>query len=161
MPESMTWCFSLVLIFLGVAGLIIPVLPGLPLIYLGTALHKFEFFTVHPISWTTFWIITVIFVIAQIAELAAGFLGAASVGMNRWGFFGGVIGLMIGFFFSLPGLILGPLIGVFLGQLAGSRSANTAFRATMAFALGTVVGLAVKGAAAVAMIGALVVALVV
>lgn len=161
MPESITWCLSLVLIFMGLAGMVIPVIPGLPLVYLGTALHKFDFFTAHPISWTAFVVITLIFVVAQVIELFAGFMGAASAGMNRWGFIGGIVGLIVGLFFSLPGLILGPLVGVFLGQLCGGQSKSLALKATAAFAVGTVVGFAVKFGAALAMVGALVVDLVI
>ncbi|PAW77802.1 MAG: hypothetical protein B9S32_09365 [Verrucomicrobia bacterium Tous-C9LFEB] len=155
MPEALTWCLSLVLIFLGLLGMVVPVLPGLPLVYLGTALHKFAFFTAHPISWTAFWVLTALFIVAQLIELFAGFFGAASAGMNRWGLLGGVIGLIAGLFFSLPGLIFGPLIGLFLGQLFGGQPQAQALRATFAFAVGSVVGFAVKFSAAMAMVAVL------
>lgn len=155
MPDALTWCFSLVLIFLGLLGMVVPVLPGLPLVYLGTALHKFNFFTAHPISWTAFWVITALFIVAQVIELVAGFTGAASAGMNRWGLIGGMLGLFVGFFFSLPGLIFGPLIGLFLGQLLSGQPSAQAFRAMFAFAVGSVVGFAVKFSAAMAMVAVL------
>lgn len=155
MPEAITWTVSLVLILIGLLGMVVPILPGLPLVYLGVALHKFAFFTAHPISWTAFWVITGIFAVAQVIELAAGFGGAASAGMNRWGFLGGILGLILGFFFSLPGLIVGPLVGLFLGQLIGRQEPEKALRTTVAFAIGTMVGFAVKFTAAMAMVAVL------
>ncbi len=156
MPAALTWTISLLLIFIGLAGMLIPVMPGLPLVYLGTALHKFAFFTVHPISWTAFWILTAIFAVAQVIELTAGFLGASSAGMTRWGVLGGIIGLFIGFFFSLPGLILGPLLGLFIGQTMGGQPVRGAARTTFAYAAGTVVGFGIKFFAALLMIGVLI-----
>lgn len=155
MPEAITWVVSLMLIAIGLLGMVVPVLPGLPLVYLGVALHKFAFFTAHPISWTAFWVITGLFALAQIIELIAGFSGAASAGMNRWGLIGGMLGLFFGLFFSLPGMIFGPLIGLFIGQLGSGQAVGKALRATAAFALGTVVGFAVKFTAAIAMVAVL------
>jgi uncharacterized protein len=156
MPSSITWTFSLILIFLGLAGMLIPVLPGLPLVYLGTVLHKFAFFTAHPISWTAFWILTGIFIVAQVIELASGLLGAKSAGMNRWGVLGAVLGLVVGFLcFNVPGLILGPLLGLFLGQIGGGQKADAAVRTTLAYAVGAVVGFGLKFCAAILMVGVL------
>ncbi|MEM1058300.1 MAG: DUF456 domain-containing protein [Verrucomicrobiota bacterium] len=144
-PGLLAWLITVPLLLVGVVGLFAPFVPGLAFIYAGTALHKFAFFTPHPISWTAFALLTLIFVFAQGLEMGAGFLGAKTQGMTRAGFWCGLAGLFIGLFLSLPGVILGPPVGVFGGQhWVSKQAAKPALRTTIAFLLGTAAGLVFK-----------------
>ena len=80
-------------------------------------------------------------------------------GSTKWGMIGAVVGGTVGIFFSLPGLILGPLIGVFAFEMIFGRKelktatrVKTATRSTWGSLLGGTVGLIAKVVIGVAMV---------
>lgn len=152
--EYITWTVTIVLIVIGFAGVILPMVPGLGLIYLATAMHKFAFFTSKPISWTAFFILTLLFVAATVVEFTAGFAGAQKSGLTKHGFAGGITGLLIGLFFPMPGILLGPPIGMFLAQWKWSgQEPREAWKTTLGYLVGTAVGVAIKIVVAILMVG--------
>lgn len=154
LPEWLSWTITGLLVVGGLAGMVLPVVPGLLLMYVGLALNKFAFFTAHPISWGAFITITVIFVIAQGAEWLAGFLGAKVAGLTWGGFWLGLAGLIVGIFFGLPGIIIGPVLGIFLGEwLVSRRQWKLSLKTSAAHVVGLLVGVVLKVAGAVAMLG--------
>lgn len=145
LPEWLGWIITVLLVGGGLVGMVLPVIPGLVLVYVGLALHKFSFFTPHPMSWEAFLAITVIFVIAQGAEWFAGFLGAKMAGLSWPGFWLGVLGFFVGLFFGLPGLILGPVVGIFLGEwLIAKRKWQGSLKTSAAHVAGMIAGVVLK-----------------
>jgi len=57
-----------------------------------------------------------------IIEFIASTLGAKRVGASRLALWGASLGTLVGMFFSIPGLLLGPFIGALLGELASGTS---------------------------------------
>ncbi|MEM1157037.1 MAG: DUF456 domain-containing protein [Verrucomicrobiota bacterium] len=100
------------LLIAGIAGSILPVIPGSPLVLAGAILHKLLF----PEA-TEWWLIVLLIgavVLAVVLEWLGGMLGAKYFGSSKWGIIGALVGGLIGLFFSLLGILIGPIIGAVL-----------------------------------------------
>jgi uncharacterized protein YqgC (DUF456 family) len=135
---------ALVLIALGLAGSIIPTVPGIPLIFIGIWLIA-GIDRYHHLGYG--WLISIAAVgaVGLTIDLLAGVLGVKRVGASKQAIMGALFGTVIGIFFGLPGLLLGPFLGSVLGELtAGSsvlRSTNVGIGAWLGLLFGTIVKL--------------------
>lgn len=129
----------LIAVFLFVIGFIgsfLPILPGNAIVWLGIFVHKMMLGDAS-VSWAFFWVASVLAVIAQVLDYLCTYWGARRFGATWQGAMGGVIGGVLGvIFFNLPGLILGPIVGVIAVELVRSGNLRDAGRA----GIGTVVG---------------------
>lgn len=156
MLEIVGWVLSIALLLTGLAGVVLPALPGLPLMWLGILIHKL--FIPNVLSWWTVVLLGFLVAALLLIEWLAGLWGAKLFGSSRWGMTGALIGGIVGLFFSLPGLILGPLLGAFLGEwLLARRKYGEAGKATVGVAVGILVSGVLKAAAAVMVLAAFVV----
>jgi uncharacterized protein YqgC (DUF456 family) len=98
-------------------------LPGIPLVFLGILIYAIytKFATI------SIWVMVVLFMLTAISlgvDYIAGLAGASKFGSTKWGFWGGIFGLIVGLIFSPFGffsLIIGPLLGVIAGELIGGK----------------------------------------
>ena len=157
--EPMTWLYLLAgaLIVVGLLGTVLPVLPGLPLMFAGMLLAGWvgDFQVIG--GWTLA-LLGVLTIIASAIDLVASAAGAKRVGASNKAVIGAALGTLGGLFFALPGLIIGPFIGAVAGELLHRRSAdraqfNEAARVGFATWVGLAVGAALKLAVAFTMIG--------
>ncbi|MGF1678744.1 MAG: DUF456 domain-containing protein [Candidatus Methylacidiphilales bacterium] len=120
--EMIVW----MLLLLGLVGAVLPLLPGTPLVFCGVLLHKLLF--PEALSWWTVVIAGVGVILALLADWLGGVMGARWLGAGKWGMLGALLGGIVGLFFSLPGLILGPIVGavVFEACLARKKPALAA-----------------------------------
>jgi len=132
------------LLLVGLVGSVVPALPGTILIFAGALLHGVAY-GLEPIGPWRLGLLAVLTVLAYALDYAAGALGVRRFGGSGWATAGAVVGAIVGIFFSLPGLILGPLVGAIVAEYAYTRKLDTSARA----ALGTVVGLLVGAVAKV------------
>jgi uncharacterized protein YqgC (DUF456 family) len=153
--DSTVWLFVLavLLIALGIAGLLLPVLPGIPLLLAGLVVAAWaEGF--EQVGMRTLVGIGVLGALGYFIDFAAGAFGAKRFGASRAGVAGAAAGALLGLFFGLPGVLLGPFVGAVLGELLISRrKPEAAGRAGVGATLGLVFGAAAKLALAFAMIG--------
>jgi uncharacterized protein YqgC (DUF456 family) len=150
------WIAAAILIGLGLAGLILPGLPGAPLIFAGLVIAAWGESFVFVGLWT-------IVTLALLALLAYGvdfwatLFGAKKFGASKRGMIGALLGAVAGLFLGLPGVIFVPFIGAVIGELSGRRNLSQAARAGVGATIGLVLGAALKIALAFAMIGIFVV----
>lgn len=136
-----------ILMLAGLAGTILPALPGVPLMYVGMLLAAWvgHFET---ISVLTVVLLGVLAVLALGLDFVAGLLGAKRVGASTAALWGAMLGTLIGLFFGLPGLLFGPFIGALAGELlSGSgvtRSAHVGFATWLGLLFGTLAKLALS-----------------
>ena len=104
---------------LGLAGVIIPFLPG-PTLVMASAWAYFVL-APHPYPWWVAAIATAIWAIGSLLDALASLLGAKVMGSSKWGLLGATIGLLAGLFFFPIGLIIGPLAGAFAAELFFAR----------------------------------------
>jgi uncharacterized protein len=132
------------LIALGLAGAIIPTVPGIPLIFIGIWLIAGVDHYRHLGSG---WLIGIAAVgaVGLAIDLLAAVLGVKRVAASKQAVLGAVLGTIIGLFFGLPGLLLGPFLGSVLGELAAGgsvlRSTNVGINAWLGLVFGTIVKL--------------------
>ena len=91
--------------------------------------------------------------VAWAVDFLAGALGAKYLGASSRAFWGATFGAIVGIFFGLPGIVLGPFIGAVLGELSGGGDLLQSGRSGIGAWLGMVVATAVKLAIAFLMIG--------
>jgi uncharacterized protein YqgC (DUF456 family) len=146
------WLLGAVLVLVGLAGTVLPLLPGIPLMMVGMLIAAWaDDFT--RIGWVTLAILGVLMLLSFVIELAAAALGARRVGASREAVAGAAVGTLLGFFLGLPGLILGPFVGALAGELLARRDAARAVEVGMGAWVGFVVGAIAKLAVAFTMLG--------
>jgi uncharacterized protein len=146
------WLLAAVLVLVGLAGTLLPLLPGIPLMLAGMVIAAWaDDFT--RIGWVTLAILAVLTALSILIELVAASLGAKRVGASRQAIAGAAIGTVLGFFLGLPGLILGPFIGAVAGELLARRGPTRAMHVGIGAWLGFVVGTLAKLAVAFTMLG--------
>ena len=154
MPEQsiLLWVVGIVLVVLGLAGMLLPVLPGAPLLFLGLLLAAWaEDF--HYVGLWTLLALAALAGLTYLVEFLASVFGAKKFGGSRRAMAGAAIGGVVGLFLGVPGIILGPFVGAVLGELSLQRSLDRASRAGFGTVVGMAIGVAGKLAIGIAMIG--------
>jgi len=146
------WMLAILIIIAGLAGTVVPALPGVPLVFLGLFIgawiNQFDI-----VGWTTLVILAVLATIAWIIDFLAAAAGARYLGASSRAFWGATIGAIIGIFFGIFGMLLGPFFGAVLGELSGGSNMRQSGRAGVGAWIGMVLATAVKLAIAFLMIG--------
>ncbi len=140
------------LILAGIAGVILPALPGLPLVFIGMLLAAWagDF---QQISWPALTLLGLLTLVSVAVDFLATALGAKRVGASRKALIGAVIGSLVGLFFGIIGLFAGPFIGALVGELWHSRKLHLAAKVGLGTWLGIVIGTVLKLGLAFAMLG--------
>jgi uncharacterized protein YqgC (DUF456 family) len=146
------WALAVVLVIAGLAGLFLPGLPGPPLLFAGLWLAAWAESYAH-VGAGTLIVLAVLAAGIYIVDFAAVAMGARRFGASKRALAGAGVGLLIGLFLGLPGVVLGPLAGAVIAELAGRRDLESAARAGLGAAIGLAVGVAVKVALSFVMIG--------
>ena len=144
--HTLWFVLAIILIVVGIAGTILPALPGVPLVFAGMLIAAWADGFQHVGVWTLVGL-GVLTVIAVAVDFLAGLAGAKRVGASRLALIGAAVGTLVGIFFGIPGLLLGPFLGALIGELfAGGtlkRAANVGVGAWIGFLIGTVLKLGV------------------
>jgi uncharacterized protein YqgC (DUF456 family) len=130
---------ALLVMFLGLAGSILPGLPSTPLVLLGAVGHKL-YFGPAGAAWWLLVVLAVMTLLSLVMDYLASVYGAKKLGATWRGAVGAIVGGLIGLFFNLPGILLGPFIGAALFELAGGREWKAASRAGVGATLGLLAG---------------------
>lgn len=141
---------TLLVMLLGLIGSILPGLPGTPLVFLAGIGHRL-YFGETSASNLALGILGGLMVVSLVLDFAATALGAKKFGATWRGAVGAAIGGLIGLFFALPGIILGPFIGAMLFELLGDKEFKAAARAGLGATLGLLLGVVGKFSIAVVM----------
>lgn len=115
------------LMFVGLAGCILPMLPGTPLVFAGIYIYAWiTGFTI--VSRNLIIIFLILTVFSVVIEYISSSVGSKKFGASKLGFIGAFIGAVIGVFFIPWGLIVGPLAGALAGELIVGKKIKEAFR---------------------------------
>lgn len=146
------WILAALLVLAGFAGLMLPALPGAPLLFAGLVVAAWvEDFAY--IGTGTIIVLAVLAALISAVDFVAGALGAKRFGASPRAVTGALIGGVVGLFFGLPGVLLGPFAGAVIGELSVRSDLNAATRAGFGAALGLLVAAVAKIALAFTMIG--------
>ncbi len=140
---------AIVLMILGIAGCLLPVLPGPPLTYLGLVVLHFTRFA--DISKNLFILLGIVAVVVTVIDYVVPIWGTRQFGGSKYGMRGATVGLIIGLFLGPPGIIIGPFIGAVVGELIFKDDFKYALKAGFGSLLGFLTGVGLKLAAALLM----------
>jgi len=148
---SATVCFLFMIV--GLAGVVIPLLPGVPLAWLGLFIYAIVTgFERISILQTVLFFILMLFTLSL--DFVAPMLGAKKYRASKWGIIGVFLGFIIGILLFAPwGIILGPFLGALLGELIASRETRRAFRVAIGAVIGFLAGNLLKVAVILIMMG--------
>jgi len=152
------WVAAIALIAIGVAGTILPAIPGVTLVFLGMLLAAW----IDDFARIPLWLVVIFAILTAVAwaiDYLAAAAGAKRAGASKLAVLGAMIGTVAGIFMGFVGLLFMPLVGAAVGEYIAQRDLRRAGNVGVATWLGLLVGTAVKVAIVFAMIGAFVVAL--
>ena len=151
MEPTLYYVIAGLLVTVGLAGTVLPVIPGAALIFAGLLLAAWADGFAH-VGAAGLAIIGTLGVLAFVADFLASLLGAKRVGASPQALLGAAAGGLIGLFFGIPGMILGPFAGAVLGEFLARRRLLQAGKVGLGTWLGLVAAAVVKVIIAVLMI---------
>ena len=139
---------AVLLVVVGIAGTVLPMLPGVPLVFAGLLLAAWHG-GFDQVSILTMVMIGIIASMAWAVDFFASVVTAKKAGASKYALWGAAIGAVVGIAGGIVGLIIGPAIGAIIGELITHK--NTSKEATskatavgIAAGLGFVLALAIK-----------------
>ena len=157
---AILWIAAIALIVTGIAGTILPALPGAILVFGGIALAAW----IDDFARIPAWLLLVLGALTAMAwtvDYVAAAVGAKRAGASRQAIIGAGIGTLAGIFSGLWGLLFMPLVGAAIGEYLAQRDLRRAGKVGIATWIGLLLGTAVKVAIVFAMVGIFVFALLV
>jgi len=147
--EYLLLALAIILMILGIAGCLLPILPGPPLTYLGLVVLHFTRFA--DIGKNIFIIMGIVAVVVTVIDYVVPIWGTKQFGGSKYGMRGATVGLIIGLFLGPLGIIIGPFIGAVVGELIFKDDIRYAMKAGFGSLLGFLTGVGLKLAAALLM----------
>ncbi|HEX4241961.1 MAG TPA: DUF456 family protein [Steroidobacteraceae bacterium] len=150
--DGLLYLIAAALVVAGLCGAVVPILPGIPLMFggmwLAAAVDRYRHVG-------TGWLLLIGLVgsAGMVFEVIAGALGAKRVGASRQAVWGALIGTCVGLFLGLPGILLGPFAGAVIGQLSVERSVTRAAEVGVGAWVGLIFGAVAKLTASLVMLG--------
>jgi len=146
------WVLSLVLVGVGLAGTLLPGVPGTPLVFGGLLLVAWadEF---QNVGVGTIILLAVLTILAFGVDFVSSSLGAKRAGASRGAVVGAALGTLVGIFFGFAGIVVGPFAGAVIGEFLARRSLEQAGRAGVGTWIGFILGIGVKLMLAFTMVG--------
>ncbi len=143
MSMDILWIIlGIVMILLGLAGSIIPALPGPPLCLVGLLLQQLK--TLPPFTATFLWLWAGVVIVLLVLDYVTPAYGTKKWGGSKFGIWGSTIGIFVGIWFGPVGIFLGPLVGAFIGEIIANKSMHQAWRAALGSFIGFLVGTLLK-----------------
>lgn len=145
---------GLVVTIIGLAGVFLPFVPGVPIVWLGLSLYAyFTGFTT--MSLTVVLVFLGLTLLTMFLDLIAPIIGAKTYKASKYGIAGSFIGMLLGIMVFGPiGIILGPFAGAFIGEIwFGRKESQEAFKASLGTVIGFLAGAIIKTVLIFVMLG--------
>ena len=155
--QTLYYVLAIVLMVVGIAGTVLPALPGLPLVFAGMLLAAWAGGFEEVGGWTMA-VLALLTLLSLGIDFMATALGAKRVGASKPALVGAVLGTFAGLMFGFVGVFIGPFVGALLGELVwlrgvGGRKLGQATKVGLGTWLGVVVGTVLKLGVAFLMVG--------
>ncbi len=158
MDFNFLWVLSAVLVLMGLAGTVLPLLPGTLLVWAGLLLGAWiDDFTRVSVLAVVF--ITLLAALAWALDFVAGLMGAKRAGASRLALVGAAVGTIVGIFMGLVSVLFMPLVGAAIGEYWAQKDQQRAAKVALATWVGLLVGMVAKIAISFVMVGIFLVAL--
>ena len=157
--EILVIVLAFVLIGFGLIGVFLPLLPGVPLAWLGIFIYAITT-NFETLSLRTVLIFLVLTILTFLIDFLAPIIGAKKYQATKSGIAGAALGFVVGVVFMGPaGVLLGPLAGAFLGEYLSDKDSKRAIKAAIGIMIGFLVGSVIKAALIFIMLGFFIAAL--
>ena len=155
--QMLCYVLAIVMMVVGIAGTVLPALPGLPLVFAGMLLAAWAGGFEQVSGWTIA-VLALLTLLSLGIDFMATALGAKRVGASKLALAGAVLGTFAGLLFGFVGVFIGPFVGALAGELiwlrrVGTRELGQATKVGLGTWLGIVVGTVLKLGLAFVMIG--------
>jgi len=134
------------LVLVGFIGSILPIIPGPPISWVGLLLLKWtDYINDHGAAYeNTLWILLFFVVLVTILDYVVPIMGTKKYGGSKRGVWGATIGVMVGLFFGPLGIIIGPFLGAYIGEITTGKKEKEALRAAWGSFMGFLLGVGLK-----------------
>lgn len=150
--HTILYVVAALLMLVGLAGTVLPALPGIPLVFVGMVLAAwaggFEY-----VGWGWLIALGILTLLSLGIDVLAGSLGAKRVGASKLALVGAVVGSLAGLFFGPLGLFAGPFVGALAGELIHRRDLGQATKVGVGTWFGILLGTVLKVGLAFGMLG--------
>ncbi len=144
---------TLLIMLVGLAGVILPMIPGVPIIWVGAFLYGL-FTGFQEINWNILGIFAILTGFTMVLDFVANLYGAKKMGASAWGIVGALFGMLVGLFtVGLIGLLIGSFAGAVLGEVLAGKTTYLALKAGLGTFLGFLGGTLIKFIVGCIMIG--------
>lgn len=132
---------AVLLVVIGIAGTILPMLPGVPLVFAGLLLAAWHG-GFNQVGVLTMVIIGAIGLLAWMVDFIASIITAKKFGASKQALWGAGIGAVLGIAGGIVGIIIGPAIGAVIGELIAHENSSKQATSQSATVKATTVGIA-------------------
>ena len=146
------WILAALIVISGLIGVVVPALPGIPIMFAGLVLAAWST-GFEAVGWGTIGVLAALTALSVLIDFLAAAFGAKRQGASPRAFWGATLGAVVGLFFGLIGVVLGPFIGAVAAELTSGRGAQQAGRSGYGVWIGLILGTAAKFAIAFLMLG--------
>jgi len=137
------WVLAGAMVLVGIIGMVLPLLPGTPLLFGGLWLAAF-LDGYQKVGVSVVVVLAVLAVLAWVVDYVAAVLGVKRVGASGLAMAGAAAGALVGILGGIVGLIVGPIVGAMAGEMLARRNAGQATRVGIAAGLSFIAAVAVK-----------------
>jgi uncharacterized protein YqgC (DUF456 family) len=130
---------ALLVMLVGLVGCVVPALPGPPLILAAAVAHRLYFGAQGVGNWALAFLVGLT-LFSLLLDYLATLYGAKKMGATWRGMLGAALGVIVGLFFGLPGVIMGPFLGATALELTAGRQLRESAQAGLGAMLGLVGG---------------------
>lgn len=152
MTVEVLYVLAGLMVLAGLAGTVLPALPGVPLVFGGMLLAAWAGDFAHIGAFTVV-VLALLTALAVGIDLVASAFGTKIAGASRWAFLGAALGALLGLFFGLVGLLVGPFAGAVAAEALATQNLQQATRAGVGASIGLLFGAIGKIALAFTMLG--------
>lgn len=134
------------LVLVGFLGSVLPVIPGPPISWAGLLLLKWTAYVDdHGAAYeNTLWILLFFVILVTILDYVVPIMGTKKYGGSKRGVWGATIGVVVGLFFGPLGIIIGPFLGAYIGEITTGKREREALRAAWGSFMGFLLGVGLK-----------------
>lgn len=137
---------GMALVLIGFIGSIVPIIPGPPISWAGFLLLKWTDYIHQGAEGyaNTLWILLFFVIVVTVLDYLVPILGTKKYGGSKRGVWGATIGVVVGLFFGPLGIIIGPFLGAYIGEITTGKKEREALRAAWGSFVGFLLGVGLK-----------------
>ncbi len=134
------------LVLIGFIGSVLPIIPGPPISWAGLLLLKWtDYVNDHGAAYeNALWILLFFVILVTILDYVVPIMGTKKYGGSKRGVWGATIGVVVGLFFGPLGIIIGPFLGAYIGEITTGKKDRDALRAAWGSFMGFLLGVGLK-----------------